>query len=180
MRIIKWIKWAYSFNGREVIRKHVYWFLLAVLSWTFVIEILWTPSVYSFTNPVLVPADAEASEIGSSVSMEAGQVGEILTESSPQPDIVIRKIAEGMGFTEADRLIRLAGCESTFNPACGELNNPDCINPKNGSYDRGWFQISRKWHPEVSDECAFDLECATEASIDILNRLGFDEWSCNV
>ena len=33
--------------------------------------------------------------------------------------------------------------------------NPD------GSRDRGPWQINDRWHPEVSDACAFDLACST-------------------
>lgn len=132
------------------------------------------------TNPVLVSAEAAVREVGSSVSVsEKEHVSESSNVSSSQPDI-IRKVANEKGFTEIDKLIRLAECESTFNPACGELNNPECINPKNASYDRGWFQISRKWHPEVSDECAFDLKCATSESIRILDERGWDEWACKI
>lgn len=38
--------------------------------------------------------------------------------------------------------------------------NPDAYNEKTG--DRGLLQISERWHPEVSDECAFDADCAMD------------------
>lgn len=34
--------------------------------------------------------------------------------------------------------------------------NPKAFNPQNGSEDRGMAQISKKWHPEVTDAQAYD------------------------
>ena len=94
------------------------------------------------------------------------------------PD-VIRSVASDLDFYEVDRLIKLGMCESRFKTVCGEINHPDCTNTYNNSFDRGWFQISRKYHSEVSDECAVDIECATKESIRIIRKRGFDEWACN-
>ena len=38
--------------------------------------------------------------------------------------------------------------------------NPEAYNEKTG--DRGLLQISERWHPEVTDECAFDADCAMD------------------
>lgn len=56
--------------------------------------------------------------------------------------------------------------------------NPDAYNPK--SEDRGIAQISRIWHPEVTDKCAFDAECAMRWTAKrILDGYSY-EWSvCN-
>lgn len=51
--------------------------------------------------------------------------------------------------------IRVAKCESGLNPQVINTN-------ANGSRDRGLFQINDKWHPEVSDEEAFDIEKSTK------------------
>jgi len=50
--------------------------------------------------------------------------------------------------------VAVALCESGLNPDAVNLN-PD------GSIDRGLFQWNDLWHPEVSDEEAFDPEKAT-------------------
>ena len=89
----------------------------------------------------------------------------------------ISKVAKQEGFEELGELLALAQCESSFNPVC-EFHSDECINPYNNSYDRGFFQISRRYHPEVTDECAFDLECATKESIRIIRQRGFEEWTC--
>lgn len=46
--------------------------------------------------------------------------------------------------------------------------------------DRGIFQINRRWHPQVSDECAFDYKCNTREAIKIRKAWGnWHAWSCH-
>ncbi len=47
-----------------------------------------------------------------------------------------------------------------------ESNGSTTVVGKTG--DRGITQISPKWHPEVSDECAFDSECALNWTAQLL------------
>lgn len=122
--------------------------------------------------------EAQASSEVHAVSYGGGSKSEVL----PVPhniENLIRSVASDFGFQEVERLIKLGHCESRFNPICGEINHKDCTNTTNGSFDRGWFQISRKWHPEVTDECSVDIKCSTVESIRIINEKGFDEWACN-
>jgi len=51
---------------------------------------------------------------------------------------------------------KIAKCESGLNPHARGIN-------KTGSIDRGIFQWNDKYHPEVSDDCAFDVECSARA-----------------
>ncbi len=83
----------------------------------------------------------------------------------------IRQIAQEHDFKWPDYLVRLAYCESRL-----KLN---AFNPTNNSDDRGIFQISKLWHPEVNDECAYDLECATEWTMWRINSGYQHEWVCN-
>ena len=47
-----------------------------------------------------------------------------------------------------------------------------------GSYDRGLWQINSKYHPEVSDSCAFSATCSTTAAKTISNNwTDFSPWS---
>lgn len=48
-------------------------------------------------------------------------------------------------------------------------------NPTNNSHDRGLFQISRKYHPEVTDECAYNIECNIREAYRISQ--GGTDWS---
>ena len=43
-------------------------------------------------------------------------------------------------------------------------------------WDRGLWMISEYWHPEVSDECAFDWFCSTREAIRIWKNRGPQEW----
>jgi len=130
------------------------------------------------TKRIVIINEVGAGDSGGDIDVNR-PTGEISSEvSEPDAEDTIRRVAEEMGFEETENLVRLALCESSFNPACGELNNPECINPINNSFDRGYFQISRKYHPEVSDEDAFNVEKATEQAIRIVNERGFSEWTC--
>jgi cell division protein FtsL len=84
----------------------------------------------------------------------------------------IRDIAKEHNFQWENYLIRLADCESKLNQFA--LNN-------NGKYgvDRGVFQINTKYHPEVSTECAMNIRCATEWTIDRINKGYQSEWMCD-
>jgi hypothetical protein len=42
---------------------------------------------------------------------------------------------------------------------------------------RGIFQISRRYHPEVSDACAYDYKCATEWSLARIAAGHANEWT---
>lgn len=53
--------------------------------------------------------------------------------------------------------------------------NPRAFNPTNGSNDRGIWQISAKWHPEVSDACAYNVECSTNVAYQLSK--GGEDWS---
>lgn len=84
----------------------------------------------------------------------------------------IREIAEQENFQWSDYLVRLAKCESTLNPNARN---------DNGRYgtDRGVFQINDHYHPEVSTECADNINCATTWTIDMINSGNQNQWSCD-
>lgn len=72
---------------------------------------------------------------------------------------------------EADKMMAVAYCESRFEQFATHAN-------KNGSIDRGVWQISNKFHKEVSDECSFNIRCSTSAAIKIFKQRNFKEWRC--
>lgn len=67
----------------------------------------------------------------------------------------IKRIAKDEGIDPCLTL-RVARCESGLNPAAKNINT-------NGSVDRGLFQWNNRWHPEITDEVAFDIEKSTRA-----------------
>lgn len=56
-----------------------------------------------------------------------------------------------------------------------ESQDRDVMGDDNQS--RGWYQISKVWHPEVSDACAHDLACSTAWSLKRINEGHVVEWS---
>ena len=41
----------------------------------------------------------------------------------------------------------------------------------------GIWMISRIWHPEVSQQCAMDMKCSTQFSLNLLKKGQADQWS---
>lgn len=74
---------------------------------------------------------------------------------------------------DSEKGLKVAFCESRYVLDAVGYNKGD-----NG-IDRGLWMLNSKWHPEVSDECAFDLECSTKEAIRIIKQRGFKEWTCN-
>ena len=79
----------------------------------------------------------------------------LLLKKNGQPTInqlvtteIIRKIAKEEGV-DPELAVRVAECESNLNPKAVNVN-------KGGDRDRGLFQINSKYHPDISDEDAFD------------------------
>lgn len=55
--------------------------------------------------------------------------------------------------------------------------DPNARNVENGNVDRGLWQISSKWHPEVTDEAAFDVNASTAAAFRISSSgTDFNPW----
>lgn len=86
----------------------------------------------------------------------------------------IRSIAKEKGFIYEDYLVRLADCESKLKPEAKRLNTDS-----RKTTDRRLFQINNYWHYEVSDECAYDLRCSTEWTIQRIEAGYQHEWMCD-
>lgn len=80
---------------------------------------------------------------------------------------IVKRVAAAEGV-DPDLALRVARCESGLNPAAKNTN-------ANGSIDRGLFQWNNKWHPEITDEIAYDAEKATWAFCKAVNK-GFIGW----
>ena len=100
----------------------------------------------------------------------------MLTEHIPIPDgkevePFIREIAKEEGV-DPDLAVRVAKAESTLQPMAYNLNN-------NGSVDRGIFQWNSVHHPEISDNCAFNVECATRAFCKAVKEGNLSWWNAS-
>ena len=65
----------------------------------------------------------------------------------------------------------LTMCENPSWDLEAQYNNGDSV-------DRGLWQINSYFHSEVTNSCAYDLECSTKEAIRIIKERGFKEWTC--
>jgi len=101
-------------------------------------------------------------------------LGAFVAEASamelPEPEETPESIIRELGGDRTDYLLALAMCESSMRPDVrGEVD----------SRDRGLFQINSRWNPDVTDECAFDVRCATNWTIGELEAGRAWKWVCN-
>ena len=105
---------------------------------------------------------------------ETGNKNEKIQNSNIESQI--REIAKENNFRWEDYLVRLAKCENTrLDP---NAKNTEGNSPAR-SVDRGLWQINSYHHSEVSDECAFDVRCSTEWTMDRINNGYQHEWVCD-
>lgn len=83
----------------------------------------------------------------------------------------IRLEAQKQGYGDVELALDIADCESRYNPKATGVN-------KDGTRDRGVFQINEYWHKNISDECAYDAECNIRYAISLLNQGKAHLWSC--
>src|SRR5712672_916867 len=84
-----------------------------------------------------------------------------------------RSYAASAGFSGSglDTIVAIAQAESGLN-TLAQGHNSD------GSIDRGVLQINSRWHPEVSDGCAYDPLCSFQQGYKISSRgTNFSAWS---
>jgi len=102
----------------------------------------------------------------------------IIELRTPRPEIetMIYNIADEMDrFEWGEYLVKLAFCESSLNPdAINRVGN----NPAD-SYDRGLFQYNSYWQSHITDECAYDIRCATENTIRMIEAGKQHRWVCD-
>lgn len=83
----------------------------------------------------------------------------------------IKRIAKAEGV-DPNLALRVAKCESGLNPA---IQNENTL----GSLDRGLYQWNNRWHPEITDEVAFDVEESTLAFCKAVKAGHLDWWNAS-
>lgn len=81
----------------------------------------------------------------------------------------IRRVAQEEGV-DPNLAVRVAKCESGLDPTAKNKN-------KGGSEDRGLFQWNNYYHKGISNECAYDPECATRKFCKAVKNGHLDWWS---
>jgi hypothetical protein len=113
------------------------------------------PAVY----PVIGVAQAEDLPTGQIQPAKA-----TLSTSSIQQYVQTEAKAMGVNPIDAQWIV---AHESEYLP--GRLGD--------GGASRGLWQIDKDFHPEVSDACAFDVQCSTEWSLNRILAGQINEWT---
>lgn len=92
------------------------------------------------------------------------------TPAKEKPEDTVKRILdeEDMEWLGVFRLIE---CESRWNVYFKEKM-------KGGSYDRGLYAFNSFHYPQVSDECAFNVECATREFVKYYKEGKLNDWLC--
>lgn len=135
------------------------------------------------TRPPWPPLDALLDAIAALfVAMVSGALGGTPTDTAtpavavwerdPMPKLSPVELAELVtlyGFPDRPTAVAVILGESGGDPAK--------VNREPGNVDRGLWQISSKWHPEVTDEQAFDVQASTTAALRIsAGGTDFNPW----
>jgi len=98
------------------------------------------------------------------------------TANNSQQEIIMEQIIRWVAKEEGidpDLAVRVARCENQkLDPKAVNIN-------KDGSRDRGLFQINDKWHPEVTDEQAFDPVFSTRFFCKAVKEGHLDWWNAS-
>lgn len=86
----------------------------------------------------------------------------------PLTDAALARLVVDQNFPHPDIAIAIILGESGGNPGARntEKNTPPSV-------DRGLWQFNSRWHPEVTDACAFEPVCATRAAF-VVSKGGTD------
>lgn len=84
---------------------------------------------------------------------------------------IIRNIATEE-CVDVELAVRVAKCESSLNPNARNVN-------KTGSIDRGLYQWNNLYHPEISDEIAYNPELATRAFCKAVKSGNLSWWDAS-
>jgi len=131
--------------------------LLKFLFAVYVLAIIWTSLAY-------------AAEHGITESPVAASVG--LLRTTPRPNRRVRLTA----------YVRSAAEVAGVNPRVAQwvVSHESQYHPEatgDGGESRGLWQINRFYHPEVSDECAYDAECSTDWALQRILDGKINEWT---
>lgn len=87
----------------------------------------------------------------------------------------IRQIAKEHNFQYTDYLVKLADCESMLGLKMTNITG----NKPNTSIDRGFYMFNSYWQSGVSDKCSYDIRCATEKVMEMINNGSQSLWVCD-
>jgi lysozyme-like protein len=137
-------------------KRPTHWFYKTLFI-VYLVAIIWSSLTHSFNDKV------SASSLPSSSARYK-------FASNPPGQSKVRAYVEGAARTKgvSPQIAEwIVTHESSHNPqATGD-----------GGESRGLWQINKAWHPEVSDDCAYNVTCSTNWSLERIRAGHVDEWS---
>ena len=131
-------------------------------------------------NPNGETTHSATSSIGTPYGASRGQESPQSSLSTTSVLAYITEQSEKVGISLASTTF-IVSHESQFDT---EKVGDDgiCPDPKSPNYgkettSRGTWQINSCYHPEVSDQCAFNLQCSTAFSLKLIAAGGINQWS---
>lgn len=173
-KFIKEAKLYIKFKIKQFIETRFFLFVLGCIIGSTTVYIILVGSPYYNW----VKEGIEITEVYRVSAEEMPHVGEVVSAGSLQEVSLaipakgsIEELIAHFFKTDAEDAIAIMNCESS--------GNQFAFNPTNGSNDRGYWQISKKYHPEVSDDCAYDPTCSTIEAKRIFDEAGdWSPWMC--
>lgn len=123
------------------------------------------------TNPMPIPIQNEPV----APVLPATDASTYLWDSKDNIRHSMRVIGDELGLSviQKDLLCDVCSCEGGYNIHAKLVNSPNSI-------DRGLFQINNYYHPDVTDEMAYDPEWSTRwACQAIINKQAHSLWSAS-
>lgn len=156
-------------NTKQTSKHALYFLTLITLTFTLVYGIM--VGGMEVPNPPEIVREVRLNASGCDPNI----TGLTVVDCQNEVETRIREIAVEEDFKWADYAVRLTECESSHNP---QKTNTEGNYPPD-SIDRGLWQINNYWHYEVSDECAYDLDCSTRWSMNYIKNGNQKEWVCD-
>lgn len=108
---------------------------------------------------------------GDSSEMRGGMytIPAAVIEMEKKEKTVQEQIAEHAG-KHTKLALAVSFCESSWRPD---------VRGKVDKRDRGLYQINKRWNPDVSDECAFSVECSTKWFVKEVEKGRLWKWKAS-
>ncbi|MFE9655919.1 RICIN domain-containing protein [Micromonospora sp. NPDC006431] len=133
--------------------------------------------------PASASADGTAGRVPASLNAGVGVPTGTMAAAASAAATVCAKVAAKAGFSYTANVSTSAGnvrqIVVAVAVAMAESScNPSATGQNPGSIDRGLWQINNYWHPEVSDACAYQVQCNANAAWNISNHgSNWTPWS---
>jgi len=111
----------------------------------------------------------QGSDAGERVGTHVRSITKVSCET-PKGYLECKAYKKEITWEQYKVMYAIAMAESRFRPNATNVN-------KNGSIDRGIFQVNDKFHPKLTNDLAFSFKENIDYAIKLMKRSGFTPWS---